>query len=147
MIRRRKAVKDDRYILRLIYKELYPQTRKSLPDAAFDKQSLKQRLRKGVTFVAVPSGGRTIGFINTLIKDDVLVIDMLAVRRELHRKGWGSRLLERAEEYGKHKGCGLTSLFVDINNEGGQRFYARHGYGRGGYIPTIKCFQMYKDLK
>jgi ribosomal protein S18 acetylase RimI-like enzyme len=146
MIRKRQPARDDRHIRMIVYRELIPQTRKSFPEFRVNKSMIQKRLKQGVTFVAAHRGRSPIGFVTVVKKGNVLLVDMLAVRRSFHGKGWGSILLEHAERYGIKEGCTTIMLCVDQYNDNAQLFYARKGYKQLRYVDETRCYLLAKML-
>lgn len=146
MIRRRRPLTDDKRIISMVKNQLYTLTLQSFPDLKFDEKMVKQRLKDGVTFVAVRRASPVKGFITCIAKNGILYLDMLAVHPSAQRKGWGTRLMRRAENYGIARGCKHATLYVDEQNEKGQAFYKRLGYREDRYEPQIKCYLYFKGL-
>lgn len=146
MIRRRKPALDDKRIIGMVKNQLYTLTLNAFPEVKFDEKLVKQRLKDGVTFVAVQRTGPAKGFITCIVKDDILYLDMLAVHPSAQRKGWGSRLMRRAENYGIRHGCKFATLYVDELNEKAQDFYKRLGYREHRFENQIKCYLYVKEL-
>jgi ribosomal protein S18 acetylase RimI-like enzyme len=146
MIRKRVPRRDDRIIVDLVKRELFPYTRRSIPDYQWDPLDIRRRLDRNVTFVAAPRRSETAGFISLKPFGQVMAIDMLAVDRSRQGQGWGSRLMEEAERYARGKGCLLMRLLVDETNGRAIGFYIRHGYTLERYIPALKCYVMSKRL-
>ncbi|MEB3103126.1 GNAT family N-acetyltransferase [Ferviditalea candida] len=145
-IRRRKPALDDKRIISLIKNQLYTLTLKAFPDLKFDDKQVKKRLKDGVTFVVVKRPGPAKGFITFVVKDGVLYLDMLAVHPSLQGKGWGTKLMRRAENYGIRRGCKYSTLYVDELNVRAQTLYKRLGYQEYRFEDTIKCYLYFKEL-
>jgi ribosomal protein S18 acetylase RimI-like enzyme len=146
VIQARKSHRDDRSIFELIKKELLPFTRQSNPTLKFNRKDVKYRLSKVKTFVIKPAGRRCFGFISYFVHDKQLFIDMLAIDKSYSGKGWGSKLLTKAERIGKRRGCMAVLLYVDEVNTNAQRFYERKGFRPAGYEPKLKCYLFEKVL-
>ncbi len=146
MLRKRRALTDDRALLSIVSSELLPLTRRSQPDAKFNKKLVKKRFSEGNTFVAVNRAGAIRGFITYVIAKDVLFIDMLAVHPAAQGKGWGTRLMEKAERAGKKANCQDAILYVDRDNEPGKAFYRKLGYRQERYVDKLKCYLFSKSL-
>lgn len=146
MIRTRNARRDDRTILGLIKRELFPYTLKTVPDLRFEPAEIKRRLNRNVTFVAVPRRWNAVGFASVKKAGNDIIIDMLAVDRHSQGRGWGSALLKQSEKYGLSRGCSRVRLFVDDTNYKARMFYSRHGYSEEEYYPSLRCFAMGKPL-
>jgi ribosomal protein S18 acetylase RimI-like enzyme len=138
---------DDRWIHRLVRRELIPHVKREFPSMRYDPTHTKKRLNQGITYI-VAKGKNTppLGFITLLVKDDYLFIDMLAINRSFQGKGLGSALMGQAERYGRDKGCFMSELYVDRRNKGAQRFYAKKGYIQTDYNSDIRCYLFTKAL-
>jgi ribosomal protein S18 acetylase RimI-like enzyme len=150
MIRYRQPLNDDKQIFRLVINELVPHSYKGRENHNTSYKSIhkdvKKRLYNGTTFVAASRRKNIFGFIHLIKKNDNLFIDMLAVDKSLQGKGWGGRLLNLAEQYGRNRGLNSAALYVDIMNGSAQRFYARNGYKLHNFVPHIQCYQLIKEL-
>lgn len=62
-------------------------------------------------------------------------LEDVVVRPECRGRGAGERLLATAVEVARAAGCLRITLLTDADNEGGQRFYARHGFRRSAMVP------------
>ena len=59
-------------------------------------------------------------------------VDILAIAPEYRRKGVGSRLLQRAEEVARSRGC--IGIRLDTTSFQAPDFYRRHGYVEFGRV-------------
>jgi ribosomal protein S18 acetylase RimI-like enzyme len=126
---------------------LLPFKRTFFPNASLSRRELADRLRRGVTYVAAPGPGQPIdGFCHAMIDKKTLWIDLLAVDSRQRKRGRGSRLLERAERYGRRNGCRMSQLYVDEHNTGAQAFYRKQGYEPKEYVPGLHCYLFVKEL-
>ena len=78
-----------------------------------------------------------------------LHVDLLWVSEDLRGQGYGSRLLEEAEEEAIRDGC--THAFLDTFDFQALPFYERQGYQRFGVLegfplPGHRQFHLRKDL-
>jgi GNAT superfamily N-acetyltransferase len=92
------------------------------------------------------SNGRMAGFcgvfVNRTVEADPRVeVSGLVVDEAVRSLGVGKRLLDRAEEWGREKGCRSIGLRSNVIRERAHAFYERHGYR---VIKTQKSFR--KDL-
>lgn len=146
LIRKRKPSRDDGTIYRLVVDELLPFTA-SVEKDSVNLKEIKNRLKEGTTFVASnPTGGRPYGFIHLVVRDQILFVDMLAITKDFQGQGWGTRLMEKGEKYGRSQGCVETSLFVDQSNPKARKFYEKQGYRYQYYIPGLSCAVLSKPL-
>ncbi|MEV5987781.1 GNAT family N-acetyltransferase [Streptomyces sp. NPDC052051] len=97
---------------------------------------------------AVDGGGELIGGLSAWTWGGLLGIEMLWVRKESRREGWGSKLLLAAEEEARRRGC--DRVCVSSFTFQAPEFYQRHGYVETGRTPGIpggaEDVHMYKDL-
>jgi len=90
---------------------------------------------------------RIIGMINLLITIStaeggfVLLLEDLVIHRDHRGQGYGTRLLEHAEEFAKSKNFVRITLLTDLPNEIVKRFYLRHGFVESGMIPMRRYFK------
>ena len=61
-----------------------------------------------------------------------LELKRLYLRRSLQNGGWGARLFAEAEDWMRRNGPAAIWIGVWSENDGAQRFYARHGYEKVG---------------
>ena len=59
--------------------------------------------------------------------------DNVYILPEYRRQGFGNRLLEWVQEYGKFQGCTASELNCYINNETGNAFWEQEGFAKIGY--------------
>ncbi|PYI50876.1 GNAT family N-acetyltransferase [Paenibacillus flagellatus] len=146
MIRKRNPRRDDRIILDLVKRELFPYTLRTMPNLRWDPSDVRRRLERNVTFVAVPGRGSAVGFASVRKVGKDVFLDMLAVDRNSQGKGLGAELLRESERYARSRGATTIRLYVDETNDRARLFYARHGYAEEGYYPVLRCFGMGKML-
>lgn len=79
---------------------------------------------------AVDDDGELVGGLTAWTWGGLLGIEMLWVREDSRRSGWGGRLLQAAEEEARRRGCdrGCVSSFTFQ----APNFYQRHGYRETG---------------
>lgn len=147
MIRLRKPRTDDRWILALVKKELFPYALRTHPHIRWDDQEVRKRLQMGTTFVACGrQRSEMAGFITVMPNGKELFLDMIAVEPNQQGRGWGSLLIRKAEMYAKDKGCDTIRLFVDEENANARRFYDKHGFAVIQYYPHMRCFELKKSI-
>ncbi|MEQ1560708.1 MAG: GNAT family N-acetyltransferase [Methyloglobulus sp.] len=59
--------------------------------------------------------------------------DNVYILPEYRKLGFGKRLLEWVQEYGKSQGCIASELNCYVNNETGNRFWEQEGFAKIGY--------------
>lgn len=83
--------------------------------------------------VGIDNGGELIAIMGYRILNDFvhgkhLYIDDLVTTAKCRSSGMGATLLEFAEQEAKRLQCKGLRLCTGIENEGGKRFYERHGW-------------------
>ncbi len=146
MIRLRIPSKDNLHLYRIIIRRLLPKARIAQPKLSLSKKEIYLRLKKSKVYVVFRAGKPPFGFISLRIKQKVLFVDLLAVDASDVNRGWGSRLMETGERYGKRMGCQTARIFVDQANEHALTFYKHKGYAIEEYIPLVKCYLLQKTL-
>ncbi|WP_329621904.1 GNAT family N-acetyltransferase [Streptomyces sp. NBC_01255] len=79
---------------------------------------------------AVDEAGELIGGLSAWTWGGLLGIEMLWVREESRRDGWGAKLLLAAEEEARRRGCDRAS--VSSFTFQAPEFYRRQGYAETG---------------
>jgi GNAT superfamily N-acetyltransferase len=102
--------------------------------------------RDHAVFVAALASGEIAGWIGVFIfrtveADARAEISGLVVDHRVRSQGIGRRLLERAEEWAREKGCAVASVRSNVIRERAHTFYERQGYR---HLKTQKSFR--KDL-
>jgi len=88
--------------------------------------------REPVTVLARDPSGTVRGGLLGLTYWNWLFIDWLWLARDARGRGLGSRLLERAEEIARRRGC--TDAYTDTFSFQAPGFWTRHGYGEFGRL-------------
>lgn len=94
-------------------------------------------------FVAETPDGEVAGWIGVFVfrcveADPRAEISGLVVDERARSLGIGRRLLERAEDWAREKGCVSASVRSNVIRERAHAFYERHGYK---LIKTQKSFR------
>ena len=84
-------------------------------------------------FVAELTGGQIVGWIGTFIYRSMEAearaeVSGLVVDARMRSQGIGQRLLERAEDWAREKGCRIIGLRSNVVRERAHAFYERQGY-------------------
>ncbi|WP_186438426.1 GNAT family N-acetyltransferase [Cohnella terricola] len=146
MIRWRQ-LRDDKGIVELVRNELVPISPWRHPRDGRLFAEISHRLRRGPTLVASRTlRSPPIGFLHMEFRGGALFIDLLAVDSRHQSKKLGTLLMNRAESYGRSKGCKWAHLFVDDHNERAIRFYRRRGYHSVRSIESLKIIELAKSL-
>jgi ribosomal protein S18 acetylase RimI-like enzyme len=146
LMRKRRPTTDDRRIYHLIKTELLPLTRESFPSKKFTKSEMYRRLRRGSTYVVARKKFKPSGVIHWYTINNTLWVDMLALNKQQRGKGWGKRLLNKAESAGKKENCDIAYLYVDQLNTKAQQFYRHQGYSNVHFDVNLKCYLYSKPL-
>lgn len=146
MIRRANVRRDRERIIRLVYQELWPFTRRVFPGRKFSRKDVQFRLRIRDAFVKVGNNGEVYGLVMVSTENNRLLIDLLAVDRHVKGRGVGTSLMTFAERFGRRKGLEVAWLYVDDSNDKAMRFYEKLGYMAVGYISNLRCYIYQKFL-
>jgi len=90
-------------------------------------------------FVA-EEGGELRGFITIWLRESlfhggpVALVDELVVAEGARGRGIGSRLLQRALDFCRQRGCVEVEVTTEADNRSARRFYARHGFREQGLL-------------
>ena len=79
--------------------------------------------------------------VSTALGARVGILEDMVVSSAGRGSGVGSKLLERAMEFAKEKGCQRITLLTDNDNEGAHRFYQKHGFS----LSTMVAFRKSLD--
>ncbi len=79
-------------------------------------------------FLALNEFDRVIGCIGTKFEDNKLFLSHLFVNVEYKRKGIGSKLLEKAENFAREKGYHEIHVHLGESYLESHVFYPKHGY-------------------
>ncbi|MEV7189883.1 GNAT family N-acetyltransferase [Kitasatospora sp. NPDC093102] len=85
--------------------------------------------------VREPGGHQVLGGLSGRTSLGLLFIDLFYLPPELRGRGLGSRILRRAEEEGRARGCKAAVLYT-ISFQAPE-FYQRHGWHRLGEVPCV----------
>lgn len=88
-----------------------------------------------------------VGYMRVAVRNGVLHIGRVAVKRELRKQGIGSLLMHAVEGYGVNNGCMSFSLHAQLQVRG---FYQKLGYAvlGGEFLEVgIKHIVMTKEVK
>ena len=158
MIRLRISKLDDNHLYRLIIQQLLPLAKIGRPLLVMDRKTIFENLNKCKVLVIARQGRPLFGFISVQVlsrvqvlssvevQPRILKIEMFAIEQTSQGKGWGSLLMDKAESYGRRKGCEAALVWVDEQNEAAQAFYVKKGYEIEQYSPEIHCFLLSKSL-
>ena len=102
-------------------------------ETAYDSKELSYFMNQtGADTIVLERGGRVAAFL--IVEFDhrkkTGTVVTLDVREECRRLGFGSQLLQRAEEIVTEQNAWQFRLQVDVNNAGAMEFYEKHGFER-----------------
>lgn len=136
---------DQSAVVRIVRKELIPLSPHPHPEGRKLRKEIEMRLRQGSTLIA-EEANQVCAFLHLIIQQQTLFVDLLAVDRTWQSKGYGSKLMVRAEQHAIGVGCRRAALYVDRGNDRGIRFYERLGYSVVAYHESLLCYEMVKPL-
>jgi len=122
---------------------------------AYDADELQYFMtREGAETIVAEEDGQIIAFIIMEVHRTrrTATIITLDVREAYRRSGYGTQLLQRAEEILADYGVELYDLQVDVKNPNAIRFYKKHGFEVVRTLPNYyangnDAFLMVKDLQ
>ncbi|GAA0420202.1 hypothetical protein GCM10010357_46930 [Streptomyces luteireticuli] len=91
--------------------------------------------RGALTVKAVDPGGQLIGGLTARTWGGLCTVDLLWVRKDSRKDGWGGRILRAAEAEALRRGCDRAAVSSFTFQAPG--FYRRHGYVETGRSPGI----------
>ncbi len=98
---------------------------------AYDANELAYFMhREGAETLVAEEAGEIIAFLIMEVHRNrrTATIITLDVRENRRRKGYGTLLLERAEDILREYGIEMYDLQVDVSNRNAVRFYDKHGF-------------------
>jgi GNAT superfamily N-acetyltransferase len=92
-----------------------------------------QHSSESCVFVAELAAGEIAGWIGvfvfrSIVDEPRVELSGLVVDENVRSRGIGEKLLDRAEEWAREKGCGEVGLRCNVIRERAHAFYERHGY-------------------
>lgn len=105
--------------------------------------------RKQICFVLYTPDQEVVGGLIGETHWGWFYINLLFVKAELRGRGYGHRLLTRAEEEARR--CGAKNAYLDTFSFQAPEFYTRHGYGVFGELrdfpPGHQRYYLTKQLR
>jgi ribosomal-protein-alanine N-acetyltransferase len=101
------------------------------PETAYDSKELSYFMNQtGAETIVLEHGGVVAAFLIVEFdeKSKTGTVVTLDVRENYRRHGYGSQLLQKAEEIVTDHDAWQFRLQVDVNNAGAIAFYERHGF-------------------
>jgi GNAT superfamily N-acetyltransferase len=102
---------------------------------AFNNAATGAADRSTLSVRATDATGALIGGLTGWTWGGLCVIDLLWVRADSRKDGWGSRILRAAEAEARRRGCDRVTVSSFTFQAPG--FYQRHGYAEAGRTPGI----------
>jgi GNAT superfamily N-acetyltransferase len=114
----------------------------------FNTRNAGDENAKRLCFVVRAPNGEAVGGVIGMTFWNWLYIELMFVKEEHRRGGFGSRLLALAEEEGRKHGA--QHAFLDTFSFQAPEFYKKHGYRVFGELPDFPAghtrFYLVKDL-
>jgi len=98
----------------------------------FNEQQAGDQGYKRICFVLYSPDREVVGGLIGEIYWGWLYVDLLFIKEELRRNGYGGRILTLAEEEARKKGA--TNAFLDTFSFQSPEFYKKHGYQAFGEL-------------
>ncbi len=122
---------------------------------AYDANELAYFMRReGAETLVAEEAGEIIAFLIMEVHRNrrTATIVTLDVREKCRRRGYGSMLLERAEDILRDYGIEIYDLQVDVSNRNAVRFYNKHGFTVVRTLPNYyangnDAYLMIKELQ
>lgn len=125
--------------LRSVYELVCELENKALKFEAFEGIYNKNLASDDSILLAAEHENQVVGFLSLFIRpflhhaDLVGTIEELDVRSALRGQKIGTRLIERAIEIARERGCDTLELTSNLWREDAHRFYERNGFTKGSY--------------
>ncbi|MBS3913884.1 MAG: GNAT family N-acetyltransferase [Bacteroidetes bacterium] len=123
---------------RLAVFPVYHQLNPRLSQEEFERRMTTMMQYKNYHLLGIFSGERCVAisgywighklYCGKYIEPDNVVVD-----REFRSMGIGEILQKKLEQIARENACEVMMLDAYLDNEGGHRFYERHGYVRKGF--------------
>lgn len=91
-------------------------------------KDLADKATWGVTDTAT---GQLVGVLDAVLgfpEHDIAYLGLMLLHPDWRQRGWGPQLLAAVEQWAKEAGSRFLRLGVVEQNEGGHRFWKRHGF-------------------
>jgi ribosomal-protein-alanine N-acetyltransferase len=121
----RHATNEDFPVLLEIDAASFPQ------ETSYDSKELSYFMNQtGAETIVLERGGTVAAFLIVEVdhRKKTATVVTLDVREDFRRLGFGSQLLQKAEEIATEHDSWQFRLQVDVNNTGAIAFYERHGF-------------------
>ena len=121
-----------------------------LPEGICREAALKKGLApiEDFAFFLKDSEGASFGGVTGMICYNCLYVDELYIDPAFRGQGWGRKLMEAAEAYGRNRRC--TFFTVDTMDWEAKEFYEKLGYtvefARSGFEKNSTLYFMRKNL-
>lgn len=115
--------------------ELSGQLSQGLDEFNFAATGTSADDQTSLTVKVVDGAGELIGGLAGWTWAGLFGIEMLWVRADSRKDGWGARILQAAEEEARRRGCDRACVSSFTFQAPG--FYQRHGYAETGRTPGI----------
>ena len=129
------------------YQQAYPVMKQLIPDLGEDIYNERLFVAKatGYKMFVARLGKDIVGVIGVIHSHNlhdgfITFIEEIAVDEKHQGKGYGSMLLNFAEDRAREEGCNYLELDIEDNNKGVEDFYIRNGY-------TVSGKYLYKAIE
>lgn len=138
----REAKVEDIDSLCELLKELFTLEEEFCFDEALHKEGLKKIIEdpKIGVILLVEVDKKVVAMLNllytisTALGSKVAILEDMVVLEEFRAKGFGSKLIDFAKEYGKKDGCKRVTLLTDSINYKAQEFYKKSGFTKSKMV-------------
>ncbi|MEW9672844.1 GNAT family N-acetyltransferase [Ammoniphilus sp. 3BR4] len=135
--RERIPLKDNKYLLRLIKRNLgrYPSAK-----GLSDKRILELLNEYSRVILLTEPNGRRVGFLSWTEKDKILFLELCVIEEKYQRKGIATHYLQHLEDYAMRRQFESLQFYVDKENTEAYELYRRFGFlplPTPAYAPTI----------
>lgn len=100
--------------------------------ATYDERMIQEQEQTGCFFFWITKEATKIGILVLLPKKEdgmeMMVIDMIGIKKEFRNQGYGGNALLRAEEFAKTRGANKLALIVADRNQEARHLYENAGF-------------------
>lgn len=113
-------------------------------------EELKERIGKeGIGIIILEEGGEQIGYVYVEVNEERSTRDtgkyahigVLYIKEEYRGQGYGSKLIEKAEEWAERQGCNYMTVSAEWKNQKARNFYQKNQYQQ----KKAKCLKNLSD--
>lgn len=135
--RERIPLKDDKYLLHLIKRNLghYPSAK-----GLSDNRILELLNKYSQVILFTELNGKRVGFLSWTEKEKILFLELCVIEEKYQRKGIATHYLQHLEQYAIRRQFESLQFYVDKKNIEAYELYCRFGFyplPTPAYAPTI----------